>query len=321
MSSPFISVVICTRNRVEHIGDMLDTLVAMDKPKRVTWELIVVDNGSDDGTADVVNSFKDSLPLTLITESKAGLSFARNCGVKNAKGKYIIWTDDDVRVHKDWLLSYLKVFQEYPEAEYFGGKIVPVFLGETPAWLLNNLDLLGGAFAERDLGDTLRELSDQKSDLPYGANFAVRADIQKKYHYETYLGVSPNFKRVGEETHLIRKLKFAGGTGMWVPDAKVNHIIPYKRQTKEYLIGYRRSVGETWAVLSEKGDSNSMVKKIDLNKSTFLGVPLWIWKKTIKFGFRYHIKKHISSPRIWLRELLAYGYYRGAFAYLFKLKI
>lgn len=315
---PFISVIVCTRNRGNDLGNMLDSLMAMDVPADLAWELVLVDNGSSDNTATVIETYESSLPIVVAFESRAGLSFARNCGVAKARGEYICWTDDDVRVASDWLSAYAKAFRDHPEAIYFGGAIEPVFEGRPPAWLSDNLDLLGSAFARRELGGEKRPFAEQKGDAPFGANFAVRTAEQKRFLYPVNLGVSPDFQRLGEEALVIRKLRAEGATGYWVPQAKVRHIIPEKRQSLDYICSYRRAAGETWAVLEDGGDDNFMGVSFGDHSRRMQGAPIWIWRKTISYWLRFHLTKPFRPSKNWLPLLWNYGYYRGALDYLRK---
>ena len=119
----FITVAICTRNRAELLCRAMDTIVALTIPAGVEWELIVIDNGSTDNTAEVLAGYKDRLPIRRVYEPVAGLSNARNRAVVEARGDYICWTDDDVLLDRGWLLKYHEAFARFPEIAYFGGPI------------------------------------------------------------------------------------------------------------------------------------------------------------------------------------------------------
>ena len=81
-----ISVVVCTRNRARQIGEFLESVVALTPPSRADWELVLIDNGSTDGTAEVAERYADRLPLRVVREDRPGLSNARNAGVAAACG-------------------------------------------------------------------------------------------------------------------------------------------------------------------------------------------------------------------------------------------
>lgn len=315
LEEPLVTVIVCTRNRETHIGKMLVSLIDTRKPD-IGWELLVVDNGSTDQTLKVLQEFEARLPIGWVQEPRAGLSFARNCGIANARGKYIIWTDDDIRVAEDWLVNYIAAFERHPDAAYFGGVIEPVFEGGLQPWLAVNLDIVASAFAKRDLGDDEREFSSGKGDGPYGANFAVRADVQRAHPYDVELGVSPTFKRLGEEAAVLRAIRAEGHRGFWLPNVRVKHIIPAERQSADYIFQYQFSAGETWAFMALNERDNFMGVPIRTDGRSIMGAPAWIWRKAISSGMRYYLSRRLAGPKVWLPDLMNHGYYRGALAYL-----
>lgn len=246
-----VTVLICTRNRAARLSQALASAAGMRIPAGLRWELIVVDNGSSDDTAKVALGFSDRLPIRVVRESAAGLSHARNCGVSEAKGRYICWTDDDVVIDPDWLVAYVTAFARHPEAAVFGGHINPLLEAPTPAWFARLADNwpLSTLLAKRDFGDAPIRLSLEGGIVPWGANFAVRTAEQRSVRFEAELGVSPHQQRVGEEAEAIYRIFEAGGRGWWVPEASVRHIIPVQRQTLRYVFDYFRASGETVAYM------------------------------------------------------------------------
>ena len=99
----FITVAICTWNRAILLDKTLTQMHRLCVPDDVEWELLVVNNNCSDDTDAVIGRHADILPIRRIHEMKTGLSNARNTAVHNAKGDYIIWTDDDVLVDEKWL--------------------------------------------------------------------------------------------------------------------------------------------------------------------------------------------------------------------------
>lgn len=251
-----ISVVVCTRNRARQIGEFLESVVAMSPPAVASWELILVDNGSTDGTAEVARSFGDRLPLRIVREEQPGLSNARNAGVAEARGDYICWTDDDVILDPQWIQAYERAFMDHPNVGVFGGPVRPRLIGSTPEWFSEGRPLLSGLLAERPdrpAGPIDLEHLDR---LPFGANFAVRLDAQRLETYDPELGVSPSFRRLGEETKVMIALLRRGYSAGWVPGAIVNHLIPEGRQTRAYVAQYFQSAAGTSAFLRARGETD-----------------------------------------------------------------
>ena len=82
-------------------------------PATITWELIVVDNNSDDDTRNTIEAFKrkSGLPIEYLLEKNQGKSFALNAGIKAAEGDIVAFTDDDCIVDNSWLATVVKEFQ------------------------------------------------------------------------------------------------------------------------------------------------------------------------------------------------------------------
>jgi glycosyltransferase involved in cell wall biosynthesis len=107
MKKVMISVVIPAFNEEKWLPKSLASInkQALDKS---LWEVIVVDNGSTDGTAGVAKKFG----ARVVKETKKGITFARNKGLLAARGEIIASTDADTVLPSDWLERILRHFQE-----------------------------------------------------------------------------------------------------------------------------------------------------------------------------------------------------------------
>lgn len=106
---PFVSIIIATKDRADMLRVVLKTLLEQDYPN---YEIVVVDNApKTDATHNLINTeFMSYECITYIREDTPGLSNARNCGLKQACGDIIAFTDDDVRVDRYWLSSLINGF-------------------------------------------------------------------------------------------------------------------------------------------------------------------------------------------------------------------
>jgi glycosyltransferase involved in cell wall biosynthesis len=285
-----LTVAICTWNRCELLRKTLEQMTQMAVPRGVTWELLVVNNNSTDRTEAVAAGFSSRLPLRYLVEPTPGKSNACNLAVREARGDYILWTDDDVLVSPEWLAAYSSAFVRWPEAAIFAGRILPWFAGTPPDWLVRGFHHVEHAYAALDLGPTPVPLGGDR--LPFGANMAIRTREQRQYRFDPDLGPRPNSGLRGEEITLVRAMLAAGATGCWVPEAEVRHYIPEHRQTTRFLEQYYRGWGQ-WLGLRF---SRPAARRL-------LGRPLWLWREVAESRLRYVLRRRLAPPEVWLQDL------------------
>lgn len=221
-----------TRNRAERLAQTLRNLEAVDVPAPVEWELLVVDNASTDETPAVLQ--RDwSLPLRALREERDGKSHAANLATERARGALLVWTDDDVRPAPDWIGAYVAAAGRWPAATFLGGPVLPLFEAAPPPWLEAGLAEVGLAYALLDLGPEERPL--RAGERANGPNFAVRLEAARAHPWNPELGPRANGRISGGESWVQERIERAGGSGVWVPGARVEHVIPAKTMTLDYV--------------------------------------------------------------------------------------
>lgn len=101
-----VSIIIVTRNRAADLAQTLAAMRCVRVPDGLTAELLVVDNGSTDTTAEAVNSARlDKVTVGYLREERAGLSRGRNRGLAETSGEIVVFTDDDIRFPAEWLAA------------------------------------------------------------------------------------------------------------------------------------------------------------------------------------------------------------------------
>jgi glycosyltransferase involved in cell wall biosynthesis len=108
---PLVSVIIPTYNRKNKVLEAIESVVVQNIPN---MEILVVDDGSTDGTAEFLKS-KD-LPISIIKKENGGVSSARNAGIKASKAKYLAFLDSDDLWLEGKLSAQLAYFNDHPEA-------------------------------------------------------------------------------------------------------------------------------------------------------------------------------------------------------------
>lgn len=117
-----ISVVIPAFNEEKSLGKCLDAF--QNQTTKENFEIIVVDNGSTDKTLQVLESYKNKLPLKVYFESKKGRGTARYIGFKNAKGEIVLSADSDCVVPHDWIEKMTKTLRKKDAVAVTGTLIV-----------------------------------------------------------------------------------------------------------------------------------------------------------------------------------------------------
>ena len=107
-----ISVVMATYNRVALLKQQIQCLLHQSLPSEC-YELIIVNDGSTDGTAEYLQQLEREHPhVTALWQDNRGPAAARNLGVSQARGRILAFTDDDCQASQDWLLTIRRTFED-----------------------------------------------------------------------------------------------------------------------------------------------------------------------------------------------------------------
>jgi len=281
-----VSIAIATWNRAKSLDRTLRQLCRLRVPEGVTWELLVVQNDCTDETPAVVESYTDRLPIVGLVEPALGISNARNCARRAARGDLLILTDDDILVDEDWLASYVSAMKRWPNAGYFGGVITPLYEQEPPPWFQANEDLLRTFVGEaHDLGSTERVLT--PAEWPWGANMAFRRAAYEQTSFRSDIGRRGNDRTDRDDEVFCDTLARAGLQGVWVPSAKVLHVVGANHLTLSLV--RRNYIGQAVTRVRLWGEEAKGV-------TMMLGVPRWLILATAKAHAKYLWRRITKNP-------------------------
>ena len=172
------------------------------------------------------------------------------------------------------------------------------------SWLeIRALDRVGWVLALRDLGAQAGPLT--TDGLPFGANFAIRRDVQSRFPYDPALGRLGDSLRSGEEALVLKAILGEGMSGRWVPDALVRHWIPKERQTLQFFRD--RAIAAGRGVAAEE----------DVSGARLFGRPRWIWRAWVEAQAAYRYHRLFSPAEKWVpafvRTAIIQGHFRGPF--------
>ncbi|MBI9044560.1 MAG: glycosyltransferase family 2 protein [Anaerolineaceae bacterium] len=246
-----ISVIICTYNRADLLDNIMSTLVNQTLPDDL-FEILIIDNNSSDNTREIAHKYmnlKENIHYFL--EEGQGVSYARNRGWKEAKGKYIAYTDDDCRIPPDWLNEASRIIKEKQPA-IFGGPYTAFYLSPKPRWYKDSYGSHikpGGA----------RILS--PGEYLSGGNFFIRRDILEQLGgFNPDFGMSGTTVAYGEETALIDRFYeiFPDETIYYGPALMVEHLVPIRKMTWGWQIKSKFAHGRFSYHLKSSNQSDSI---------------------------------------------------------------
>ena len=207
-----VSLVVSTRNRAMRLPEFFASLSRLEAPAG-GWELILVDNGSTDGTAEAIRAFAAAAPFPVhgVQAATPGLSHARNAGVSHAAGRIVAFTDDDCYPQPDYLRAIVDVFDRY-QPGVLGGRVV----------LHDPADARVGV---RDV-PTAFEIAPRTFVRPgvmHGANMAVRREVLDDIGgFDPLLGAGTRCM-AAEDTDFVARAVWAGWTARYDPGPVVAH--------------------------------------------------------------------------------------------------
>jgi O-antigen biosynthesis protein len=222
--APMVSVVICAYNAERTMRQCLESLNRLDYPN---FEVVIVDDGSRDATAQIAGEFP---AFRLIRQPNKGLSVARNVGLHAALGDIIAYTDSDCVVDQHWLSFMVRAMLDQG-LDACGG---PNYAPHEDGWVEGCVAASPGAPSHVLIDD------DRAEHLP-GCNMvyckAVLADIG---------GFDPQFTAAGDDVDICWRLVSAGYTLGYCPSAFVWH---FRRNTVRAYYGQQRGYGKAEAML------------------------------------------------------------------------
>lgn len=223
MSTPLISVIVPVWNGRDVIERCLAALQEQSLPSS-EFEIIVVDNGSTDDTADIARRFAG---VRVYAEPRPGSYAARNLGLTHARGEYIAFTDADCRPDPFWLERALDAARRYPDAGVLAGHI--------------------GLFEEGSGASPL--FADYERLFSFPQSFAARGNcatanwMSRREIFQTLGGFDERLKSGGDREMALR-IRDAGSPPVYVPDMIVWHPV---RATREDLVRKRQRLsGGRW---------------------------------------------------------------------------
>ena len=316
-----ISIIIPTLNRAESLNRTLKSLVAQNFTTN-NYEILVIDNGSNDETKSVYNKNYDEHPnhqIRYIYEPEPGLLSGRHRGALEAKGEILVFVDDDIEADVNWLQAIKQSFED-ATVQIVGGRNLPDFEVEPPKWLEwfwieHPYGKLCSELSLLDFGDQVRDID---PNYVWGLNFSIRKVALFElggFHPDCIPKHLQCFQGDGE-TGLTQKAKLKGYRAIYQPNALVFHSVSQERMTYEYFDRryFYQGISDSYSFLRQsQGQLNqgSLIDKIKIILKVFQKIArkLMIHKQehnalkgrfisAYQRGYQFHKKAVMKNPQL-----------------------
>ena len=251
--------------------------------------------------------------VKIVVSEGYGLSYARNAGIRSAKGEIIAFIDDDAVADERWLENLIKNYND-PQVVGVGGLIIPIWQSNRPVWFPEELDWV--------VGCSYKGMPECKSYVrnPIGCNMSFRKDVFEKVGYfKTDIGRLGKKPIAGEEAELSVRImhKIPGAKIVYDPCAVVYHNVPKERTRLKYVM--KRSFYE--------GFSKALISRHNLDPNNLLSTEEHYLKYLFKTAIPSRLKRFFMFSNFCgvmvisaiILSVFA-GYFIGTLSLKFKMK-
>lgn len=261
-----LTIIISTYNNSASLERTLRSLAQQDADKAL-WECVVVNNASTDNTQSVVEKLIEELDINirLVAEPQQGLSYARNKGIAESKGEFLVFIDDDETVNKEFVSSYIDLYLNHG-AFAAGGKVVARYDSGRPKWMSKYTEKM--IANPIDLGRSVTTFPFDV--MPAGGNMGFNRAIFNLYGgFDADLGRKGKELLGGEENDIFNRIRSLGERVYYTPHAIVYHHISEQKLTEEYFDKLSYGVGKSKRVRAEKAGEMSILYSDEKSKQFY----------------------------------------------------
>jgi len=251
-----VSIVICTYNGSGRLQPTLEHIAVQKVAKNISWEVILIDNNSKDGSGEIAKNIwlelENDTSFRVVKEEKAGLSHAKARGLKESKFSYLIYVDDDSSISPNYVQKVYEIFEKYNDVAVCSGDGVIAVPNDfaLPNWW----EKFQYAYAVGKQGEKEGYL---KASFLWGASSAFRVRALKELYaqHELYLtGRIGSKLTAGEDAELCMSLQLLGYRLYYSPELQFKHHIPIDRINRDYLARVQEGFGASSVILSLYSD-------------------------------------------------------------------
>lgn len=303
-----ISVIVCAYNAASRIEETIRHLALQEVPDNVAWEVILVDNHSDDGTVNLANTVWKSINTKdawkVVREETQGLSYARARGFAEAQFEFVLMCDDDNWLQSDYVALAYSIMTANSKIGALGGQGKITFEVPPPNWIPTISVFATGKQNEFSGKVTTNYL--------YGAGCVVRQsalqDLKSRGFKQLLTDREGGVLTSGGDYELCYALSIIGYDIWYDERLQFKHFITRNRLTWEYVECYVNESSRCFEILAS-------YKYISMAKRP---LPLWlIMLKSGQFSLRMLIlclvnrMRFPSDDKRWKKAYLDFQFYKN----------
>jgi glycosyltransferase involved in cell wall biosynthesis len=285
-----MSAVVCTRNRGTMVADAVRSILANDHPD---FELIVIDQSTNDLTQSALCEFSSDLRLRYVRSPARGLSNARNLGISLATSKKIAMTDDDCTVPVDWLTRMERALDHAESVAIVIGNVFAAPYDRSKGFVPNYTQ------ASKFLAKSVRD-KHRIEGMAACMGICVEA-CTRLNGFDPSLGSGSRFQSADETDMIIRAL-LAGYRVLETPEVVVTHQgLRTWKEADAIVYNYLYGIGATIAKHIRSGNWSITYVVLALAGRWMFGHPVMDYgfqpgRRVRLFGFMSGFKAGLSTP-------------------------
>lgn len=256
-----VSICVVTYRRRALLEKLLESLEAQELPEGSEAEIVVVDNDLERSAESTVRQFQSRgrARIHYFVEPVKNISLARNTAVEQAKGRYLLFIDDDEVASPHWVRQLLSTLEAFGADGAFGG-VRAHFDSEVPEWM-----------SHTDLTQTPVKATGERASFKWSGNCILRREVLQGAPgpFDPRYGLTG-----GEDTHLFDRLERQGARFVYCGEAWVSEYWPAGRTRSGYLFsrGLKGGNTHTRRVIEAAGAGRPLIRLLMLLKGLSFGV-------------------------------------------------
>ena len=277
-----LSIIISTYNNAASLMRTLDSIALQDADQNL-WECVVVNNNSTDDTAERVTAFAKAhtdINILCVNEPQQGLSYARNRGIIESKGTFLVFIDDDETVNEGFVSAYLDLFHNHG-AFVGSGALKVCYDSARPKWMSHYTEKM--IANPLDLGKEIITIT--RTITPAGGNMAFNREVFNIYgNFDTNLGRKGSELFGGEENDLFDRIRDLGERIYYTPYAVAYHHIADSKLTAEYFDKLSYGVGVSKRLRAEKRGTEEELYRDERAKCRYTWILAILYALTVRLS-------------------------------------